>query len=370
MSVALPTMIFAMLVLARHAYESAEKVERARARLILAALAIGTVLGSTEELGQFVGLPALGNVGMLITSTLLAVVALRFRLFDRDVSIRAAGVLLALAAGTAVAALVVLRYMGAEVAIFTLGAALVSLVLIAASRRWLSEGAVQRMRREQLTTLGRFSAQMAHDLKNPLAALKGAAQLLREDLPRVTPAVDRVRFVDLMLNQIERLNALVDVYGRLARVEPELESIDLNEAVRSVVALQPFASEAVQVRTELAEPLPACRADRSMLARVMENLLRNAMEAMPDGGTVVVRTAAATDARGQAGVEVSVEDSGCGMDARTRERAFDDFFTTKSTGSGLGLAFVNRVVEAHGGRVSLSSELGRGTVVRVQLPSV
>jgi signal transduction histidine kinase len=367
MAVALPTMVFAMFVLVQHLRESRDPTEQVRTRLLLAALAIGTVLGSTEELGQFVGVPALGNLGMLTTSAILAVIALRFRLFDRDVSLRAIQLLLAVAAAIALAGLLVLESLGAEVALVVLGAATTTLFVVAASRRWLAEGAEMRVRREQLTTLGRFSAQMAHDLKNPLAALKGAAQLLREDLKREPPGIDRAQFTDLMLEQIERLNGLVDVYGRLARVEPNCEPLDLNEAVRSIVALQAFARDAIKVRTELADGLPVCLADRAMLARVMENLVRNAMEAMPEGGTIVVRTARAAG-EGEPAVVLSVEDTGCGMDARTRERAFDDFFTTKPTGTGQGLAFVNRVVEAHRGRVSLSSEPGRGTVVRVQLP--
>ena len=85
------------------------------------------------------------------------------------------------------------------------------------------------------------------------------------------------------------------------------------------------------------------------------------------GGLWRVRTASMTGARG-AELELAVEDTGCGMDARTRERAFDDFFTTKAQGSGLGLAFVNRVVQAHGGHVQLSSRPGHGTVVSVRLP--
>ncbi len=91
--------------------------------------------------------------------------------------------------------------------------------------------------------------------------------------------------------------------------------------------------------------------------------MRNALEAMPRGGVLTVRTRTE-----DSGVVLSVEDTGEGMNARTRERAFDDFYTTKTTGSGLGLAFVRRVVEAHGGRVTLTSHEGRGTTVTLRLP--
>jgi signal transduction histidine kinase len=91
--------------------------------------------------------------------------------------------------------------------------------------------------------------------------------------------------------------------------------------------------------------------------------VRNAFEAMPGGGEVIVRTGRAAEA-----LVLSVEDNGPGMDARTRERAFDDFFTTKASGSGLGLAFVRRVTEAHGGEATIDGAAGRGTVVHLRLP--
>jgi signal transduction histidine kinase len=103
--------------------------------------------------------------------------------------------------------------------------------------------------------------------------------------------------------------------------------------------------------------------DRDLLAGALENLVQNAFEAMPDGGTVTVRTSVDPDT-----VVLSVEDNGQGMDARTRERAFDPFFTTKPTGSGLGLAFVRRVAEAHGGDVTLASKEGAGTTLQLRLP--
>jgi two-component system, NtrC family, sensor histidine kinase HydH len=358
-----PTMVFAGLLLSRHLRESTDADELARTRLLLAAVGIGTILAITEEVKGY-GAPPLGAVGMLVTFTIVSVVALRFRLFDRDISLRAVGYVLALASVSTIAALIVFRLFEAVVAIPVIVGAAILLASATAGRRWLSEGTERRARREQLATLGRFSAQMAHDLKNPLAALKGAAQLLREDASRPAPSVDRVRFTDLMLEQIERLDGVVDLYGRLARVEPQRESLDVNAAVRGVLALQSLVREAVVVRAELAEPLPPCDADADMLARVVENLVRNAMEAMPQGGTIVVSTTA-----DPSGVVLSVKDDGSGMDARTRERAFDDFFTTKPQGSGLGLAFVRRIVDAHGGDVTLSSEPGRGTLVRVRLPS-
>ena len=112
---------------------------------------------------------------------------------------------------------------------------------------------------------------------------------------------------------------------------------------------------------------PLCQADRDLLAGALENLLQNAVEAHPRDASVIVRTAFSS-ARQMPGVLVSVEDKGAGMSARVRERALDDFFTTKETGTGLGLPFVRRVAEAHGGEISLISKDGAGTVVRMFIP--
>jgi len=368
LSTSIPTMGFATLVLVRHLRASVDATERARTRVLLAAFAIGTAFAATEELSHFVPVPRLASVGMTVSSLLLALVALRLRLFERDVPLRVAGAVLVLTAIAVLIGLISGRYMSATVGVALFGSGAVTLALFGAALRWLSEGAHRTARRTQLATLGRFSAQMAHDLKNPLAALKGAAQLLHEDLGRPAAGVDRIVFTDLMLEQIARIDRLVDVYGRLARADPEREALDLNALVRTVLALPALTGAAVSLRTELDAGLPPCHADPNMIARVIENLVRNAMEATSDGGTITVSTTR-SDRETAAGVTLSVEDSGAGMDARTRERAFDDFFTTKPSGSGLGLAFVRRVVEAHGGDASLDSALGRGTVVRVWLPA-
>jgi signal transduction histidine kinase len=184
---------------------------------------------------------------------------------------------------------------------------------------------------------------------------------------RAGPTPDAL--VHLMLEEIERLGRVVDTYGRLARVDVERGPVDLNELVRQVAAFQALArNHKVSLATDLADELPECLADRDMLASVLENLVRNAVEAMPEGGSVTMRTQRPR-ADEPPGFILAVEDTGLGMDAKTLDRAFDDFFTTKPMGSGLGLAFVRRVVQAHGGEVSLTSSPGNGTIVRVRLPA-
>jgi two-component system, NtrC family, sensor histidine kinase HydH len=219
-------------------------------------------------------------------------------------------------------------------------------------------------RLERMALMGRFSAQLAHNLKNPLAALKGAAQFLKVELGRGRSIAQQQEFVELLLEQIHRLEgALVD-YERLGKAEALVVPLQVNDVVKSVLALQPFIEPAkVRVRADLDETLPTCRADAQLLGQAVENLVRNAFEAMPDGGEVTVSTS-----RGLGEVTVSVSDTGCGMDARTQERALKEFYTTKPAGSGLGLAFVRRVAEAHRGRLGIVSREAEGTTVRLSLP--
>jgi two-component system, NtrC family, sensor histidine kinase HydH len=242
----------------------------------------------------------------------------------------------------------------------------VTLAVVPAVIAAMRSQAAHRERLAYHARLGRFSAQMAHDLKNPLAAVKGAAQLLLRGQERGQPLPDAGEYLRLIVDQIDRVSLVISDYQRLGRVDPALETISLNELVRSVLALQPLAAPAgVRVNAELGEALPPCLADPALIARVVENLVRNAFEAMPQGGTVTVRTGSLPSSQ----VWVSVEDTGVGMDARLREQVFDEFFTTKSQGSGLGLALVKRVADAHGGEVQLQSDEGRGTTIRVLLRS-
>jgi two-component system, NtrC family, sensor histidine kinase HydH len=364
-----PAFVFLLALLVRHVTGSVDPDEKARGRLMLAAAVLLAVLGTNDivrELGF--ATPRLAPLGALASALLMATAVFRFRMFDRDLSVNAPLYTIAMALAGLVAYLVVIRALGSNVAATAFGMAAVTACLGVAVHEAATSSARERARLERLVALGRFSGQMAHDLKNPLASLKGALQFLEEE-HRLGHSLDAHHdFLRLMLDQVERLGRLADDYQRVGRVEPVCRPVDVNEVVRSVVALEPFAAaSAVSIRTDLAPSLPACAIDTDLFARALENLVRNAFEAMPKGGTLTVRTARGEGDGGR--VVISVADEGQGMDARQAERAFDEFYTTKATGSGLGLAFVRRVAEAHGGRASLESRRGEGTVVEMQFPA-
>jgi len=216
---------------------------------------------------------------------------------------------------------------------------------------------------ERFATVGRFSAQMAHDLKNPLAAAKGAAEFLSEELRRAE-LPQQQEFSQLIVQQLDRLTEIIDRYQRLSTLELSPQPVDLNALVRQVLSLQQFAAaNGSVVVQDLALKVPPIQADAQLLGSAIENLLKNAFEAMPSGGQVTVTTAVEREA-----VHLTIKDTGAGMDARTKEQAFTLFFTTKTTGTGLGLAFVQQIARAHGGEVMLTSREGQGTMVEVVLP--
>lgn len=364
---AAPLVLLALALLLRHTRATAAPDEQMRARLILAAVLVGALLASTEAWGAAVDVPSLGHLGALISMAMVAMVVLRLRLFGRELSTSVAIYAVALAAASVVGYLAVFRWFGTNSALLVLGTASITLGLLAAAREVVGSLQARRGRAQQLTALGRFSAQMAHDLKNPLAALKGALQFQQQELAQGRPA--QQEFMELMAEQVERLEQVIERYGRLSSVEPRPTLLQLNELVAAAVASR-RATEgpSIEVEQQLDPKLPECSADGDLLAGVVENLLRNAWEAMPEGGTLAVRTGAAELEGGVPAVQLAVQDSGAGLDARQRERVFDDFYTTKAEGSGLGLPFARRVVEAHGGSVRLDSALGQGTTVTLRLP--
>jgi two-component system, NtrC family, sensor histidine kinase HydH len=367
LAVWVPMLAYGLALLLRHLATTADADEKARTRTMLAALGAGGALATMDLLDAAGGgaLPRIGALGTLAATSLVAIAALRLRLFDRDLSVATALYVGALALGAAAAYLVVFYVLGRNAAALAFGATAVTVVVAAAARELVLAQSTARARTLHLAALGRISAQMTHDLKNPLAALVGAAQLLEGDL---APAQQR-EMARLVLAQAQRLRAVVEKFDRVARVEPVKTTVQVNELVARAAAAQQAGAPNVVVETSLAKDLAECDVDADLVLGALENLVRNAVEAMPGGGTLRLGTRAEpATAEGPAMAAVWVADTGAGMDARRAEQAFEDFFTTKATGSGLGLAFVRRVAVAHGGKVSLTSKVGEGTRVELRFP--
>jgi signal transduction histidine kinase len=356
-----PAFAGAGYLLVRHARAS-ECEERARTRLLGGALLLG-VGGVITDLCAMAGgvAPRLAAAGLVAASVLIAALVLRVHAFERVTVLTIATATLLAIVGVLLQ-LAVVFVAGSRIGLVVVGSTIVMLALAALVRPLLRELTEQRARAAYLTTLGRFAEQMAHDLRNPLAAIRGAAQFLQTEKAEGRSLDPHVAFVDMIVERTERLERVIRDYQRIGRAEPVFAPVDVNQiAERSLDLARKSGISAV---AELDPGLPSLSGDRDLLEAALENLIKNALDAMPDGGELCVKTAQA----GAGNIVLSVRDGGVGMDARTRDRALEEFFTTKTDGSGLGLPFVARVVATHGGRLALESREGRGTEVRLELP--
>jgi signal transduction histidine kinase len=223
-------------------------------------------------------------------------------------------------------------------------------------------------RAERLAAVGRISAQITHEVRNPLNAIGLNAELLAEELERPGVPAEARALCAAISGEVDRLNAVTEEYLRFARPPRHAPGRqDLAEVCGGLLDfLAPELSAArVAVRRELAAGLPAVRGDEGQLRAVLLNLVRNAREAMAGGGTLSVAARRAGDA-----VEVEVRDTGGGIPAEDLGRIFDPFYSTKERGTGLGLAFVQQVVQEHGGTVRCESAVGQGTAFTLRLPAM
>jgi two-component system, NtrC family, sensor histidine kinase HydH len=238
----------------------------------------------------------------------------------------------------------------------------------------------ERMKeRDRLAALGEMAAGLAHEIRNPLGAIKGAAQLLvGPDGGPVTHDVSD--FLRIIVEEVNRLNRVVSQFLDYARpYKGEAAEIDVNEVVRKTMQLletqEGVGAGRVKLDVRLAEALPKVRGDAEQLRQVFLNLGLNAVQAMPDGGTLTVTTAGRTARRrGDPGtgrhVEVRFHDTGRGIAREHLKNLFIPFFTTKEKGTGLGLPISQRIVTQHGGAIDVRSEPGKGTTFTVYLPTL
>jgi signal transduction histidine kinase len=223
---------------------------------------------------------------------------------------------------------------------------------------------------EALSAMGTLALNLAHEIRNPLNAAKLQLHLLGKKIDKqVGEEETRAamhRRVEIVGDEIARLNRLLTEFLELARPRGiAREPVHMGELVDSVLSLERESAEArgVRVVRDVAHGAVAI-GDAEKLRQVVLNLVVNALEAMKDGGVLTVR--AAPDGER---IVLSVEDTGPGIPAEVRAQVFDPFFTTKEAGTGLGLSIVRKIVDQHAGDVRLESEVGKGTTVRVWIPS-
>ncbi len=223
---------------------------------------------------------------------------------------------------------------------------------------------------EALSAMGTLALNLAHEIRNPLNAAKLQLHLLGKKIDKLAPQEEtRAELhnrISIVGDEIARLNRLLTEFLELARPRGiAREPVHVGELVDSVLSLERESAEArgVRIVRDFA-PGAVAIGDAEKLRQVVLNLVVNALEAMKDGGVLTVRVV-----REDERIAIAIEDTGPGIDRTVRAQVFDPFFTTKEGGTGLGLSIVRKIVDQHAGGVSLESEPGKGTTVRVWIPS-
>jgi len=224
---------------------------------------------------------------------------------------------------------------------------------------------------DQISSLGILSLGMAHEIKNPLVAISGSAQLLRKRLPE-----EHHEFLDVVIKEADRINRMMDRMLDFARpVDPKKQSINIHQLIEEILVLEKKSGR-IQFIQNYDPSLPPIEGNEDRLKQVFLNLIRNAVEAMPEGGIIQIVTRIHSNYTvktlqnlvSKQGIVVEIIDSGTGINEATMKNLFTPFHTTKSKGSGLGLPISLKIVEDHRGKIKVISKPNQGTTVQVFLP--
>ncbi|MDF2815371.1 MAG: domain S-box protein [Paenibacillus sp.] len=238
-----------------------------------------------------------------------------------------------------------------------IGYPIIQIVIRDMTERKKTEEMIRRS--EKLSVIGQLAAGIAHEIRNPLTSLKGFTQLLKS---RNAP------YVDVMMGELERIEYIVNEFMTLAKPHIARHSeINIQSLVENVVLfMQPQALlHNVQFNLIMEENMNPIRCDSNQIKQVVMNILKNAMESMPEGGMIQVTTRRTTNQ----GILIQIVDHGTGIPEDKLSRLGEPFFSMKENGTGLGLMICQRIIEAHHGKMSIQSKLGQGTAVRIEFPS-
>ena len=227
----------------------------------------------------------------------------------------------------------------------------------------LIESHERLLRSERFAAVGEAAAYVSHEIKNPLMVIGGLANQVERRLPGDPAAQEKLHIIQ---NEVKRLESFLgELRDFLRPAQPSMQEINLNQVIREEVALMEDAiqEKGVSLVARLDPDLPPIEADPNHLKQVLLNLLKNALEATEEKGTILI-SSGAKDAQ----VWFSVQDTGKGMSEDVQEKIFHPFYTTKDKGTGLGLAVINKIVTDHHGTITVDSVAGSGSTFTVRLP--
>jgi len=240
-------------------------------------------------------------------------------------------------------------------------------ILVEAFNSMISQVKTSRereVRAERLAAWREVARRIAHEIKNPLTPIQLSMYRLRKNLG--SEKYDEIfqQAYTSITNEVENLRNMVTEFSDFARMpKPRTKLADPRQIVQDAIDLYTGLPDNIILRAELADNMPQVMADSSQIRQVLHNLIGNAVEAMSDGGQLSVTMQLETDDV----IAIQISDTGCGMSEETRQRMFTPYFTTKETGTGLGMAITAQIIEEHGGEISVDSEEGVGTTVVVKL---
>jgi signal transduction histidine kinase len=220
-------------------------------------------------------------------------------------------------------------------------------------------------RAEQLATMGQFAAGIAHELRNPLTAIRSTIQYLENEFEQDT---DQRKLAHDILDEVDRLNNIVGNLLSLARpAESNPEEIDIRREIeRCVNFIETKArSQNIKLQMDFEQDLPMLRFDQAELRQVLLNVMMNGLQSMPEGGLLMIK---ASRIAGSDRLLIQIGDEGPGIPADLRQKVFDPFFTTKAGGTGLGLAICNSIVKRYNGEIWIEQTKGGGTEMKISLP--
>jgi len=230
------------------------------------------------------------------------------------------------------------------------------------ANRVLRESQYFQLQAERLSTIGRMAATLAHEIRTPLVSIGGFARRLLRSTAADDPRREEMQIIVAEVSRLERLVEEVLGYSKISK--PECSLTDINDLILSVLLTMQTEFERASVRLvhELDPGLPKASVDQAQLRQALMNLIANSLEAMPSGGTLTVSTTFETDF-----LEIGISDTGIGIAEENWHRVFTPFFTTKASGTGLGLPVVSQIIDNHNGSLRFESSRGRGTSFHVRL---